>query len=283
MTTDNISPLDKLQIADPDTYFRIKERLALITPTPGDEAVSLLADATIWGLSQTGGVGEALVKGVLSLIARASHEQLNKYITLVRQAAETGPTLGRIMATFLAPVVMVDAPFLTYFQKTTGIMQRKGTYTLTPPLEVLSELLSEGDVDAAFAYLELLAAIFSQDITYNQSVRLVYLIPKAVSGFMTKRRKIQIHQLHKVAHIDLKLVDPFLDGLEKGSGLLDENALNEFVGQALMRYAQEPELGIKFLSLSSKVGKDTCAALGRAVSLNQVKAQLNRYLHARMG
>lgn len=279
----HFSSLDKLQIADPDTYVWVKGRLALISPAPSEQAVALLADATIWGLSQEGGIGETLPKGLLRLIASGAAEQLDKYIALVRHAAETGPTLGRIMATFLAPVLMVGDPFLDHFQETIGIMQRKGTYTLTAPLEALSEILSEGDVDAALFYLELLAAIFSQEITYNQSVRLVYLIPKAVSGFAARRRKIQIRQLHRVAQTDLKLVDPFLDGLDKGSGLLDESALDEFVGQALVRYAQEPEMGIKFLSLSSKVGKDTCAALGRVVPLNQVKAQLDRYLQARMG
>lgn len=283
MAVTHFSSLDKLQIADPDTYVWVKGRLALISPSPSDQVVSLLADATIWGLSQEAGMGDALAKGFLKLIPKVPEEQIEKYIAMVRQAAKTGPTLGRIMATFLAPVLMVDDPFLMHFQETIGIMQRKGTYTLTAPLEVLSEILSEGDVGAASAYLGLLAAIFSQEITYNQSVRLVYLIPKAVAGFVTRRRKIQIQQLDKVAHTDLKLVDPFLDGLEKGSGLLDENALDDFVGQALVRYTQEPELGIKFLSLSSKVGKDACAALGRAVPLNQVKAQLDRYLHARMG
>jgi nitric oxide reductase NorD protein len=283
MAATHFSPLDKLQIADPDTYVWVKGRLDLISPSPGDEIVSLLADATIWGLSQGGGMGEALAKGFLSLIPKAPEERLEKYITLVRQAAKMGLTVGRIMATSLAPVLMVDDRFLMHFQETLGFMQRKGTYTLAAPLEVLSEILSQGDVDCASVYLGLLATIFSQEITYNQSLRLVYLIPKAVSGFTVGRRKFQIQQLNKVAQTDFKLVDPFLDGLEKGTGLLDENALDDFVNQALIRYAQSPELGIKFLSLSSKVGKDTCAALGRAVPLSQVTAQLNRYLHARMG
>jgi len=255
----------------------------MISPPPSDAAVALLIEATIWGLSQETAMGEAVAKGLLSLTSQVPDDRLRTYVALVRRAADTGPTLGRIWAIFLAPVMMLDDAFLDRFQNTVEIMLRKGTYTLTAPLEAMADLISSGDGACASAYLDLLAATFNQEISYNQSLRLVYLLPKAVRGFASQRRRGQIAQLHRVVSTDLKLVDPFLDGMDKGLGLLDEAALEDFVGRGLKRYAQTPASGAKFLSLSSKVGQDICAGLQRAVPLGQVSTQLNRYLQARIG
>lgn len=283
MADKRYEPLERLRIADPDTYVWVKGRLVLISPPPGEMSVDLLTEATIWGLSQEPGVGEAMAKGILDLMAQAADDRLQAYQGLVRQAAETGPTLGRIMATYLAPVLMQGDAFLNRFRHTVAVMLEKGTYTLNAPLEVMTALLSTDDMQSAEAYLALLDTAFSQPMTYNQSLRLVYLIPKAVSEFAPRRRLWQIAQFIKVAAVDLKLVDSFLDGLEKGAGLLDSAALDNFVDQALERYGHAPEAGKKFLSLVSKVGKDACAALQRAVPLAHVAAQLNRYLYARIG
>ncbi|MEJ2154207.1 MAG: VWA domain-containing protein [Desulfobacteraceae bacterium] len=228
-------------------------------------------------------MGEAIAKGLLNLMAHGAFERLGEYEKLVRQAAETGPTLGRIMATYLAPVLMRGDEFLTRFQHTVALMLNKGTYTLTAPLEVMAELLSEEDLQGAKAFLELLDTTFSQHMTYNQCLRLVYLIPKAVAGFAPRRRRAQIAQFIRVAAVDLKLVDFFLEGLEKGAGLLDRAALADFVDQALARRDRSAQACEKFLSLASKVGRDACAALQRAVPLIQVAGQLNRYLNARLG
>ncbi len=278
-----MSPLYRLRIADPDTYDWVKGQLALISPVPGDEALTLLAETTIWGLSQEAGMGEAVAKGLLRLVARTSTDRLYTYEKILRQAAQTGPTLGRIMATFLPSVLLKEDDILERFLNTLGIMQRKGTYTLTPPLEIMESLLLAGDQECACAYLDMLGATFSQEMTYNRSLRLVYRIPKAVSGFDPRRRKAQIDQLHKIVMFDLKLVEPFLDGVEKEAGLLDDTALEEYVNQALARYAHTPEATANFLSLASKVGQDACTALRRVVPIGHVSAQLNRYLHARTG
>ncbi|MGD8845244.1 MAG: hypothetical protein PVI54_07030 [Desulfobacteraceae bacterium] len=283
LATDAISPLDRLRIADPDTYVWVKGQLAPMRPVPSDEALTLLAETTIWGLSQEASMGEAVAKGVLRLMARTSTDRLYLYEKIVRQAAKTGPTLGRIMATFLSPVLLKEGDILERFLITVEIMQRKGTYTLIPPLEIMQSLILAGDQEGACAYLDMLGATFSQKMTYNRSLHLVYRIPKAVSGFDPKRRKAQILQLHKIAIFDLKLVEPFLDGVEKGTGLLDGTALEEFVSQALARYAYTPEAASNFLSLASRVGKDACTALGRVVTIGHVSAQLNRYLYARIG
>lgn len=283
MANFDLSSLDQLRIADPDTYVWVKGRLDLLPSAPTEDVLAILSETTIWGLSQEAGLGKAVAEGLLRLMPDVPDERLLVYVRLVRKAAETGETLGGILATYLPPVVKRDDDFLAHFQSTLEIMLDKGTYTLNAPLEVMAELLDDNDEKAASVYLELLAATFEQKISYNQSLRLVYLLPKAVSDLTPQRRRFQIQQLLKIARIDLVLVGPFLDGLEKESGLLDKKALEEFVNQALRRYCQSPEASIKFLNLSSKFGRDVCTSLGRAVPLTRMRSQLNRYLNARLG
>ena len=275
--------LDKLRIFDPETYVWVKGRVDMIAPPPSDRAVGLLVEETIWGLSQEPGMGAALARGIVHLLSVDSQTAIGKYVQLVHQAAETGVTLGRIVAQFSAPVVHNGEALTRQFEKTMAIMLGKGSYALTAPFEVLTELLEAGDPASASAYLELLAETFIKDLTYNQSLQLVYLLPKAVRNFAVQRRQAQIEQLRKTAQVNLQLVDSFLDGLDKGAGLLDETALTRFVSMALARYARKPDLGMKFLSLSSKLGQDTCAALQRAVPLSHVSSQISRYLLARLG
>jgi hypothetical protein len=283
MTHTDQAPLEKLRLAAPDTYVQVKGRLDLIDPSPEQAVVAKLSEAIIWGLCVEAGLGAAVARGALFLVAQVSPARIWIYDRLVREAAQAGPTMGRIMATFLPPVLINGDAFLNQFQKSVAVMQHKGTYTLTAPLEAMAEFLSAGDVASATVYLTLLEDIFSQEITYNQSLRLVYLLPKAVLNFNPKRRQAQIQQLNKLAIFDLQLVEPYLDGVVKGAGLLDDIALDDFVNQALVRYAQSPAASIKFLSLASKVGKDACTALGRAVPLGHVSPRLNRYLNARTG
>jgi len=286
MKTTDPSPLENLRIADPATYVWVKGRVELISPSPPEQALRLLVDETIWGLSQEPGLGKAVAEGLLDLMDHAPRESLHtlqKFLALVHHAARTGATLGRLVATFAGPVLLGDGSLLDQFEKTLAIMLGKGTYTLSAPLEAMAELIAGGDVSAASVYLDLLATTFEQEISYNQSLRLVYLLPKAVRGFEPRRRRFQIAQLNKLANINLQLVEPFLDGMPKGSGLLEANALDVFTALALDKYAHSPEAGIKFLNLTSQVGQNACAALQRAVPLMQVKGRLSRYLNARMG
>ncbi len=275
--------LEKLRIADPDTYVWVKGRVEMLSPPPSAGALGLLVDETIWGLSQEAGLGAAVAKGLLQLMHADDGEGRDTYVRLVHEAAQTGVTLGRIVATFLAPVLCHGHGLLDRFQGTLEIMMGKGSYTLTTPLEVVAEWLTAGDGASARAYLELLAATFVQPISYNQSLRLVYLLPKAVRGFAPKRRETQIRQLCRLVQVDLQLVEPFLEGMEKELGLLDGSALAQFTASALKFHSRTPEAGMKFLSLKSKVSQDACAALQRAVTLARVQGQLNRYLYARTG
>lgn len=275
--------LDKLQIADPDTYIWVKGRLATATSLPDDEVLKGIVEQIIWGLSLERGLAEAYADGLVSLVGDGFSCRLPTYVDLVRQAAKTGATLGRLIATFSAAVVAASETLLTAFRQTLDVMLAKGTYTLSAPLEALTGLLAANDEASAAAYLELLTATFRQQISYNLSLRMAYLLPKAVSGFAPQRRLAQIQTLTTLVQTDLRLADPFLEGLGKGLDLLDASALRRFVETAIGRYAESDDAGFKYLSLSSKVAQDDCATMQKTVPLFWIKAQLNRYLQARTG
>lgn len=274
---------DSLKIADPDTFARVQERMAGATHLPGDRILERIAEQILWGLSQERGLAGAFTEGLFTLACSGLEGRLGTYVDLVHQAARTGATLGRIVATFSAAVVAGSEPLLDLFRRTLAVMQAKGTYTLSAPFEALAGLLSEPDEASAAAYLELLYATFHQRISYNASLRLAYLLPKAVAGFAPKRRLMHIRTLTRLVQTDLCLVDPFLEGLSKGLGLLAEPSLTHFVGTALKRYEVSPAAAVKYLGLSSKVAQDDCAAMQQALPLNGVRGRLNRYLQARIG
>jgi len=279
----NLEPLEQLRIADPETYVRVKDRVVLMVPPPAPAQLKRLADEVIWALSQEPGLGRAMTDGLLQLMAVASGDRLPVYIRLVRQAAQNGPTLARLLAIHLVQVLPGGESLLAHFMSTLAAMRSKGTYTLSEPLEVLSELLQSGDRPSAEAYLDLLTATFEQTISYNHSVRLVYLIPKAVRGFISRRRTAQIEAFIRVVRTDLQWVDPFLAGMQKGLALLAPGDLEKFLEQALLRRRRNAAAGGAFISLSSEEGQKACADLQVAVPLVQVKGTLDRYLNARLG
>ena len=278
----DLQPLESLRIADPDTHLWVKGRLTLMTPIPADDRLNLLAQETIWALSLEPGLARAMAEGLLRLIGPTNDAGLKAYIDQVHQAAKTGPTLARLLALHLPAVLLADPPLVERFATCLSVMRGKGTYTLSEPLAVLSELLNAGDRPAAEAYLNLLVAVFGQELTYNQSVRLVYVIPQAVRGFVPRRRRAQIEALHRVVVTDLQLTDSFLEGMPKGLALLAPPALAEFMDQALALHRQTPKATGAFLSLSSQQGERACAQLQVAVPLTRIKARLDRYLSARL-
>ena len=285
MTESGSPPLENLRIADPETHAWIKEQVDRLARKPSDRVLDLLVREVIWGLSLEAGLGRAVARGMLALAASGPEDPSRScrlFGDLVRRAARTGPTLARLVATHAASVLRGDGALLDRFENTLAIMLGKGTYTLSAPLEAMDELIAAGDEASAAAYLDLLATVFQQDISYNQSLRLVYLLPKAVRGFHPLRRRFQIEQLHRLARTDLESVEAFQDGMDRGLGLLDSDALTAFTTTALDKFARSRDLGIRFLSLTSKTGQNACAALQRAVPLTQVQDRLSRYLNARM-
>lgn len=283
MTNIDLSPLEKLRIAAPDTYAWVCRRVTMLGAPADAKALALLADATIWGLSQEPGLGEAVAKGLLDLMPDADATLIEDYLARVHQAAGIGATQGRLEALFWGPVLLAGDQMVAAFERALAVMLAKGTYTLSAPLEMVVALLTAREEAAARSYLELLAATFRQEMTYNQSLRMVYLLPKAVRFFPPQRRRAQIDQLNRLVRVDINLVEPFLDGLEKGSGLLDPEALTRFVTLGLEKHSFSTDAGLKFFGLTSQLGQDACAALQRAVPLTQVRGAIRRYLQARMG
>lgn len=281
MTENN--PLENLNIADPDTYVRVKGRIDLMAARPDATLLSLVAEEIIWALAQETGLGQTVADGLLQLMEDDRSSVVQCYIDHVHRAAVTGPTLGSLMARHLVPVLKAGNDMFDRFVSVVRVMRGKGTYTLSEPLAVLSELIDRGDLSSARAYLDLLDHTFEQPITYNHSVRLVHLLPKAVRGFVPKRRSEQIRQLDRVVSTDLQLFDAFVEGMHKGLVMLPADRLVRFMDQALARFGQHPKSGSAFLSLSSTLGKEACDNLQVAVSLNQIKGPLDRYLNARLG
>jgi nitric oxide reductase NorD protein len=275
--------LEQLQIADPQTHVWVHARVATLNPPPSGVFLRLLEDEAIWALTQDQGFGQTFIRGLLELQSTSGQDLLATYCGQVHAAAFTGITLGRIVATHLVPVLCHEQGLLNRFMETLAIMKAKGTYTLSAPLEMLSELLNTGDLPAARTYLDLLAATFRHDMSYNQSLRLVYLLPKAVGAFGRQRRQAQIAQLQRAVETDPGLAETFVEGMSKGLALLSEAALSVFMDAALEKFHVSSQAGHKFLALASQISRDTYAALQVAVPLTQVQGRLDRYIAARLG
>jgi len=280
----NSDPIEQLAVMDPHLAADIAARLAQKPVTiQGKDLAGLVAE-TLWGLSQEISFGRAVAHGVADLAGEVSAERLQHYRELVRHAGKKGPTLGRIMATYLVPVLKHgDDRLLEHFLKTIEIMRQKGTYTLTDPLETLTWLLNSKDPESAARFLDLLSETFSQDLSYNRCQHFTREIPRAVRNMAPDKRGWQIFQLERIIRQDFKLAESFLDGMPRGLAILSKAALDRFVSKALEKNRYNKKLGRKFMALESRLGADTFAGMQVTVPLSQVRTRLNRYVRARIG
>ncbi len=277
-----IDALKPLHLADPELFHAVKTSLDQKAVSVSIKDVAILVQETLWALSMEILFGQSVAKGYADLVGEVSTKQYYRYRELIRSFGHKGPTLGRILAEHLVPVLKYgDATFLKRFLKTLMIMESKGTYTLKDPLDELSVLLNEKDFDSAWAYVDLLCDTFSEDMSYVQCQNFAYTIPRAIRSFSVSRRAWQIKQLHRVIKADHRLFDPFLLGMKKGLYLLSKDALNDFVSLTLNKLNQRFKLAAKFLSLESKLGIDTYSNMQVTVPLSEVRPQLNSYLQAR--
>jgi len=277
-----IDTLKQLNLADPELYQAVKTSLDHKAVSVSKEDVAILVEETLWALSMEISFGQSVAKGYADLIGEASSENYYRYRELIRRFGHKGPTLGRIMAEHLVPVLKHgDSKFLKRFLKTLMIMESKGTYTLKDPFDELSNLLNEKDFDSACAYIDLLGDTFSEEMSYVQCQNIAYNIPRAIRSFSVSSRAWQIKQLHRVIKADHRLFDPFLLGMKKGLYLLSQDALDDFVFLTLNKLNQRFKLAAKFLSLESKLGIDTYSDMQVTVPLSEVRQQLNNYLQAR--
>ena len=277
-----IDTLKPLNLADPELFQVVKTSLDHKAVSVPKEDVVILVEETLWALSMEISFGQFVAKGYADLIGETSSENFYRYRELIRRFGHKGPTLGRIMAEHLVPVLKHgDSNLLKRFLKTLMTMQSKGTYTLKDPFDELSKLLNEKDLDSACAYIDLLGDTFSEEMSYVQCQNFAYNIPRAIRSFSVSRRTWQIKQLHRVIKADHRLFDPFLIGMKKGLYLLSQDALDDFVSLTLIKLNQRFKLAAKFLSLESKLGIDTYSDMQVTVPLSEVRQQLNNYLQAR--
>jgi nitric oxide reductase NorD protein len=282
MTKEN--PLKLLAVADPDLAKLVSAGLKKKKRPVSSEIIKMLVDETLWGMSSEISFGHAIAEGYIKLIENINHDKLLQYHDLTRKAGKVGPTFGRLMAIYLVLVLKHgDIRILKMFLDAVDIMQEKGTYALKGPLKSLALLITAGDKQSTTEYLKLLSTTFSKDLTYSQCQHFSYVLPKIVLSFSSSKRPWQIKELSRLVCEDFRLADPFLDGMENGLYLLSKEALGEFVSLGLEKVRQNVKLGIKFLSLTSKLGIDTYEGMQVTVPITQVRQQINHYLRARTG
>jgi len=280
----NSGALEPLQTADPELAATVASVLNRKDRPLAPEAVAMLTERTLWALSEEISFGRDFAIGYVGLLGAVDADRIDLYAAMVRRAGRNGPTLGRLMALHLPPVLRCGgADLLADFRRAVKILLDKGTYALKTPLETLTYLLALGETQAGKAFLGLLSAVFARPLTYNRTQHFASVLPRTVRSLSPARRGWQIDVLRRIASIDGALTDPLLEGMQGGLTLLEQDPLERFLDHALKAYAKDRKRGIRFLSLCSKLGRDTCAAYQVTVPLSQVRPQLQRYLKARLG
>ena len=277
--------MKKLSLFDPDLAGIVRDGFERKQITPDETNLKLLVDETLWGLSEELLFGRAVAEGYVELIGTAEQSKIQQYRKFVREAVKhSGPTLGKIMAEALVPVIKFgDSPLLDRFVRVTRIMRSTGVYTLSSPLSALASILESGRVSEGEAFLRLLEHTFCQDLTYNQSKQLSNRLSQSVLSFSAEKRGWLLEELDRVIVADINLAEPFIESLKKELMLLDHNELSIFISSGIEKFRKKPELGKKFLALESKLGVDTCLELQRKIPLGHVRQRLIRYLQARTG
>jgi len=236
-----------LAIADPKAAKRLHGHLSGSESSTYVHRLARLVDEVVEALSVEVSFGRALADGLGRMLAGGALEDLDRYRSLVKNAAARGPALASLFARHLVPVLVCnDARLAERFEATTRLMLKKGTYTLKAPLETLSALIEEKDMACAHAFLDLLATTYGLETSYNRTVYLTHTLPRAVNGFTRSRRLWQIRELARIVRTDERLADDYLQGLASGLHLLSEVALNAFIDQAIRRYQKDPDLGARF-------------------------------------
>ena len=284
MALDLKESLMPLALADPESAAAVTVRLACKQVPVPREALDQLVEEALWALGEEVSFGRAVALGYAELVGEVSPGHLDTFRGCLRRAGGIGPTLGRILAECLPPVLVHgDAETLARFQLAWEAMANKGTHTLIEPLRALGPLLASGQRKEAGVYLDLLHTLFSADVSYDEGRYFAVELPNALKGLAPQRRHWQLKEILRVARTEPRLVEAFLAGLSRGLGLLQENALSGFVTGALSACRRRRELGARALSLESQRARERFSALQVSVGLGQVRGRLHRYLQARAG
>ncbi len=278
------SCLQDLAAFDPELAREVSGKLTEAPALPDRPGIERLVEETFHAMGLSVPLGRAVALGGAELLAHAAPEGVARYWAEVREASAHGPELGQMAAEYLVPVIrLASADFLDRWKATVAILRQKGTYTLKRPLEAVAALLNAGEPEAATAFLDLLQTAFSVELTYNQSLHLTAILPRAALALRPARRAARIDQLRRVVEADFRLADDFIDGLEDGLALLDPAALDQFVTRSLVKWRRHPDFGRRMLALKTHEGREVCRQLQRAAALAEVRPLLGRYLAARSG
>ncbi len=274
--------LEKLALADPELADRI--RLDPAVRRLSARALDLLVEESIWGLSQELNLGRAMGTGFLRLGRADDVALMGRYAELVRGFVRQGPTLARIAADRLPAVLRAASPgLLDLFLQALKVAGGQGTHTLNDYLKPVDRLLDAGDSASARAYLQMLAAVLPQPLSYHQNLNLSQVLPATCLAMDRRKRARQIRELSRVLVAEVRWGEAFIRGLEKGLRLLDPDDLTLFVSTGLERCAGAVDRGRRFFSLSTQLGRELFDRLLTVVFLFQISRQLNRYLAARTG
>src|SRR5512139_989165 len=127
--------LEPLALADPGLAASVAERLGRKPAPVSPGLLDQLVAESLWALAIEASFGRAVALGYAELIGEVSSGTLDAYRCSLRQTSVTGPTLGRIMAECLPPVLVNgDAQTLAQFKRAWEVMARKGSHTLREPL-----------------------------------------------------------------------------------------------------------------------------------------------------
>ncbi len=278
------NPLKTLALADPALAANLSASLeARPSPLPEDEIVAIV-EHILESFSEEISFGEAVARGYTQLAGIVSPKRLGLYRDLVSTAAKTGPSLGKVMATYGAPVVAIESEhLLDRFLAIVNAMQQKGLHTKPEPLDALSDLLNKDDLETAMVYAQLLLSSLTAAMPFAQIRHICHALPKALHTFSKQKRIWQLKQLSKIAATNAALIEPFLEGMQQGLFLLSEQNLAKFVAMGIERATSAVIIGGDFLSLKTRFARQTLKDMRVAVSLPEIKGQLNRYLQARTG
>ncbi|RPJ13169.1 MAG: hypothetical protein EHM30_12035, partial [Desulfobacteraceae bacterium] len=276
--------IKELSFADPEIAKSVEEKLEQNRIRLTERQAGLLFEEVAWALSLEYSFGKTLAEGYISLYAAGEPDRTGEYRELVREAGEEGPTLGRILAEHLVPVLEDgDEELLVSFMDAVGSMRRKGTYALSDPLRAVSVLLGKGDKKTCSALLKILKDLFAEELTYSECRHFSHIIPKEIFSFTPSKRVWQTEALYRIMQENYRLIDPFFDGMAKGLSFLTQEALNEFISLGFRKYAKDKLLGTKFISLESRSAAETLAKLQTTAPLSHVRLQLYRYMKAKTG
>ena len=252
-------PIETLSLADPElsreVLYRLNKNHKQQFTVSAKDLVLLLED-TFWGLEREVSFGRAIATGFAELLGRGCVKKVPTFRKMVYESGETGPTLGRLMAEHLPPVLIHGSEdLLKHFTLAVNTMAAKGTYTLKTPLQVLSGLLNSEETDSAEAFLMLLNDTFKKDLSYNQSLHFSYILPRAVKNFPEDKRHRLISVFSRVLNADFLLAESFLEGLDKGLCHLSHSSLERFVSKGLEKLKISRQMAAKFLSLESRLDR----------------------------